>query len=162
MTLPLYFALKGRHDYELFQKDKLIADIKYLLERRIERFNTLIIPESRSSFLRDISRDIKNVVELKKRPKEEICELAMQTPGWRKADRLSAEKDWAQMGESFTINLIKKNKRQDYVPHLFIPQTVTGTVLLLDDFIMSGNTIIAMKHAIDQDAEVMGIFYQKD
>lgn len=65
------------------------------------------------------------------------------------------------MGESFTMNLIKKNKRKDYVPHLFESQPLTGSVLLLDDFIMSGNTIEAMKHAVGCDAGVMGIFYQK-
>lgn len=160
-SLPIYFALKGRHGYKIFQTDKLIADIKIILERFLQRFNTIVIPESRSSFIKIVTQNHHNVVELKKRPKEEICQLALATPTWRKLDKASAKKDWDLMGETFTMNLIKKNKRNDYVPHLFEPLTVTGSVLLIDDFIMSGNTISAMQHAIGTDGEVLGIFYQK-
>ena len=68
------------------------------------------------------------------------------------------------MGDTFTINTIKANKRKDYVPHLFEPYEVPpdSKVLLLDDFIMSGNTIDAMAAAIGRtNYHALGLFYQK-
>lgn len=160
----MYFALKGRHDYELFQRDQLVKDIQLILERLSTRYDTIVIPESRCSFLRDVTQNVGNVVELKKRSKQEICSLVILTPTWRKNDKQSAIKDWDKMGEAFTINLIKSNKRKDYVPHLFIPSPQQGTVLLLDDFIMSGNTMNAMKMTIASEdlvtIDCLGIFYQ--
>lgn len=67
------------------------------------------------------------------------------------------------MGDTFTINLIKSNQRKHYVPYLFEPIEVPAgrRVLLLDDFIMSGNTIAAGKAALGlAECDCFGVFYQ--
>jgi adenine/guanine phosphoribosyltransferase-like PRPP-binding protein len=104
-----------------------------------------------------------NLIELKKRAKEEICQIVKTEQGWKKLDLVSAEKSWSEMGDTFTINKIKSNKRKAYIPYLFQKiEVAPGTkVLLLDDFVMSGNTIKAMESALGiQDYSTMGIFYQ--
>lgn len=162
-NLPIYFALKGKHDYEMLGEEQFIADVKAIVEQFASQFDVVVFPESRYPFLRKVTQDLTNVVELKKRDKGEICQIVQAEQGWKKLDLVSAEKSWAEMGETFTINKIKSNKRKAYIPHLFHKVKVaTGAkVLLLDDFIMSGNTIKAMESALGiTEYETMGVFYQ--
>jgi hypothetical protein len=162
-SLPIYFALKGKHEYEMLGEEKFIYDVKAIVEKFASQFDLVVFPESRYPFLRKITENLTNVVELKKREKVEICEIVKKAEGWKKLDLASAEKSWAEMGESFTINKIKSNKRKAYIPYLFQKMEVAHgkKVLLLDDFIMSGNTIKAMEAALNiTEYSTMGIFYQ--
>jgi hypothetical protein len=162
-NLPIYFALKGKHDYKMLGEEQFIADVKAVVEQFASQFDLVVFPESRYPFLREITKDLGNVIELKKRAKEEICQIVKTEQGWKKLDLVSAEKSWSEMGDTFTINKIKSNKRKAYIPYLFQKiEVAPGTkVLLLDDFVMSGNTIKAMESALGiQDYSTMGIFYQ--
>lgn len=163
LTLPIYFSQKGRHEYVLVNFNDMFHHIQPLIEQLAVDYDIVVIPESRSSLLRMLTQRLYKVVHLVKRPKTQIFELVKHTPSWRKNDIQSAEKAMYEMGGRFTINTIKANKRKDYVPHLFEPQVVPqGTrVLLLDDFIMSGNTIKAMAAALGiTEYDTLGIFYQ--
>lgn len=163
VNLPIYFALKGKHDYQMLGEEQFIRDVKAVVEKFASQFDLVVFPESRYPFLREITKDLNNVVELKKRTKEEICQIVKVEQDWKKLDLVSAEKSWDEMGDTFTINKIKSNKRKAYIPHLFQKvEVASGTkVLLLDDFVMSGNTIKAMELALGiQEYSTMGIFYQ--
>jgi hypothetical protein len=163
-SLPIYFALKGKHDYEMLGAEEFVDQVKPIVKSFAADFDVVVIPESRCPFLRNLTKDLPNVLELRKRSKEEICSLALQTKGWRKADVESARKAWSEMGDTFTINLIKSNKRKDYVSHLFESVKIPdgSKILLFDDFIMSENTIKAMSAAIGHaDHQTLGIFYQQ-
>jgi glycerophosphoryl diester phosphodiesterase len=162
-SLPIYFALKGKHEYEMLGVDKFIEDMRAVFEQFASQFDLVVFPESRYPFLKEITKNIPNVLELKKRTKDEICDLVKNTKGWKKQDLESAKKSWDEMGQSFTINKIKSNKRKDYIPYLFEQKEIaTGSkVLLLDDFVMSGNTIKAMELALGiKEYSVFGVFYQ--
>ena len=164
-SLPIYFALKNKHEYQMLGTEQFISDIMIIVEQFAMKFDLVVIPESRYGFLKEITKNMSNVLELKKRAKNEICELAQKTQSWKKQDRESAKRSWNEMGESFTINHIKSNKRKDYIPYLFENTTVQNNtkILLLDDFIMSGNTIKAMAMALGNiQYAIFGIFHQND
>lgn len=163
-SLPLYFALKGKHDYHMVNADAFIAEVKAIVDQVAKDYDVVVFPESRYPFMRQITSSIPNTIELKKRGKEEICSLVRQTKGWKKLDLESAQRAWDEMGSTFQINKIKSNKRKDYVPYLFekVEVEVSKKVLLIDDFIMSGHTIKAMAAAISaEDHSTFGVFYQQ-
>jgi len=160
-SLPLYFAMKGKHDYHMVNADAFINDVKTVVEQFAKDYDVVVFPESRYPFMRQITSNLPTI-ELRKCPKEEICLLASQAKGWRKLDLESAQRAWDEMGPTFQINKIKSNKRKDYVPHLFEKVNVEGKVLLIDDFIMSGHTIKAMAAAVNvEHYDTFGIFYQQ-
>ena len=161
-SLPLYFALKQKHDYYLANKDIFIADVKSHVEAFAKDFDLIIYPESRFPFVKEIVGDLP-AIELRKRNKAEIIDAVVMNAKWCKQEYMSAKAQWQEMGETFTINKIKSNKRHLYVPHLFQAVNVPSDskILLLDDFVMSGNTIKAMAAAINTTQhETFGVFYQ--
>lgn len=165
LTLPLYFALKGKHHYCLENRASFVADIRRMVELEASSADVVVFPESRFSFLREITAGLDNTVELKKRSKLEICQLAAEHATWNREARRSQEAGWAEMGASFLINKVKSNQRKHYVPFLFeradLPES--SRVLLLDDFIMSGNTLRAMRAAVTvPQVRALGIFFQLD
>lgn len=165
LTLPLYFALKGRHGYILTNASELIAAVKPLLQEVVKDFDVVVYPQSRYPFVSLLVAGLPHVLELHKRSKREVCEFASATAKWSRAERLSQEKAWAAMGDTFTMNAIKSNQRKRYIPHLFAPAHLdqTARVLLLDDFIMSGETWAAMQAALHRDnCEAFSVFYQPD
>lgn len=162
-SLPLYFALKGKHDYLMANEAEFISKVKAKVAEAAAGFDLVAFPESRFPFMRQITEGLPHCVELRKRSKADICALALETPGWKKQDRLSAEKAWSEMGGTFTINTIKANQRRYYVSYLFEPLDIPSgsRVLIVDDFIMSGRTIEAMAAAIGvTDYASFGVFYQ--
>lgn len=164
-NLPLYFALKGRHEYELLNRDVLISHLQNVVDNFVQQFDVVVIPQSRSDLLTRVISRFPNIIGLSKRDKMEIFSRVSTTPSWRKLDIQSANKARDEMGESFTINTIKSNKRKDYVPHIFHSASIPKDrkVLLLDDFVMSGNTIQAMASALEiTEYHTLGIFYQKN
>lgn len=162
-SLPLYFSLKAKHDYYMIGKGPFIEDVQAALSVLNDKYDVVVIPESRFSFLDHVISNFPNVLRISKRSKLEIFERALQTPSWRKLDRQAAEKAYDEMGETFTINTIKSNKRKDYVPHLFEEAHVymDARMLIADDFIMSGNTIKALAASVGRTFyDELGIFYQ--
>lgn len=127
--------------------------------------STTVFPQSRFPFLREVTSGLASCVELRKRSKLEVCQRAQESAKWGREARVSQELAWAEMGETLIINKIKSNQRKHYVPYLFEPMSLpeTANVLLLDDFIMSGNTLSAMRAAIGAPNVIaLGIFYQLD
>jgi hypothetical protein len=163
LTLPLYFALKGKHGFILTNASELVAGLQPLLQKVAMNFDVIICPQSRYPFVSQLASGLPHVLELKKREKREVCEFAGATARWSRAERLSQEKTWAAMGETFIMNAIKSNQRRHYIPHLFAPVQLdqTARVLLLDDFIMSGDTLAAMQAALHRDkCDAFSVFYQ--
>jgi hypothetical protein len=165
LTLPIYFALKGKHGYQLENREKLVFDIQRIVAIQASQHDYVVFPQSRFPFLREVTSGLANCVELRKRSKLEVCQRAQESAKWGREARVSQELAWAEMGETFIINKIKSNQRKHYVPYLFEPMSLpeTANVLLLDDFIMSGNTLSAMRAAIGASNVIaLGIFYQLD
>ena len=163
-SLPLYFSLKGKHGYALDNAAPFIAAVQAQVANVATGFDLVAYPESRFPFLRMVTGGIAHAVEIKKRGKADICARAMAGRKWSKLERRSQERAWAEMGDAFTINLIKSNQRRHYVPHLFENvEVVPGArVLLLDDFIMSGMTLQALAAALGrQDCDAFGVFFQR-
>lgn len=162
-SLPLYFALKGKHGYALANREEFVTAVRAVVTLAALDYDLVAYPQSRFPFLSDLVAQLPNTVELVKRSKSDIVELAQASARWNKLERQSQARAWAEMGYTFTINLVKSNQRKHYVPYLFEPVEVpTGwRVLLLDDFIMSGNTIAAGKAALGlAECDCFGVFYQ--
>lgn len=163
-SLPIYFALKGKHDYVLANADAFLAEVRQQVELVAADYDVVAYPESRFPFLRTVVAGLSNAVELRKRFKDEIFELAGAGHKWSKLERLSQAQARAKMGESFTINLIKANQRQRYAPFLFQPVSLApgARVLLLDDFIMTGMTLRAMEACMGREGcDAFGVFCQR-
>lgn len=163
-SLPLYFALKGKHDYSMVNSGTYLPAVQAEVERVAAEYDVVVFPESRFPFLRQVTAGVGHAVELRKRSKDSVCARAMAGHKWSKLERQSQERAWAQMGEAFTINLIKSNQRRHYAPHLFeqVDIPAGARVLLLDDFIMSGMTLQAIQAAVGrEDCDAFGVFYQR-
>lgn len=163
-SLPLYFAVKGKHNYALVNEAEFVAAIRSVVESVATGYDLIVFPESRYPFLRQVTAGLPQARELKKRAKGDICARTMASRKWSKLERLSQERAWAEMGESFTINKVKSNQRRHYAPHIFESEDAAGAqrILLLDDFIMSGNTLAAMAASLGvSDYHAFGVFYQR-
>jgi phosphoribosylpyrophosphate synthetase len=162
LSLPIYFSLKEKNDYQMVGMHSFVDSVRKAIEQYTHQFDIVVIPESRYSFLKDITANINNGFVLKKRTKAEICNMAKTNSGWNKQELSSAKKAWDEMGDSFTINKIKSNRRKDYIPYLFEKTNINDkTVVLLDDFVMSGNTIKAMELALGiSEYQTLCVFYQ--
>lgn len=163
-SLPLYFAVKGKHNYGLANEVEFVTAVRTAVEQVAAGFDLVVYPESRYPFLRQVTAGLPHARELKKRAKDDICARTMASRKWSKLERLSQERAWAEMGESFTINKVKSNQRRHYAPHIFEALDVAGIerILLLDDFIMSGNTLAAMAASLGvSDYHAFGVFYQR-
>lgn len=162
-SLPLYFALKGKHDYAMVNQAPFIEAVRERVAEVAGGYDLVVYPESRFPFLRQVTEGLANAAEMRKRSKAEVCVRTMGSRKWSKLERQSQERAFSQMGDAFTINLIKSNQRQHYAPHLFegIAVAPGARVLLLDDFIMSGMTLQAMSAALGlQNCDAFGVFYQ--
>lgn len=161
-SLPLYFALKGKHGYSLDNQDVFRDAVRGVVEQVAQAYDLVVYPQSRFPFLQELVAGLPNTQRLVKRSKEAVIQSALEHAHWNKLERQSQQRCWAEMGETFTINLVKSNQRKHYVPHLF-ERVELGErrVLLLDDFIMSGNTLSAMLAAIGRsECDSLGVFYQ--
>lgn len=160
-SLPLYFAVKKKHGYSLTNPDTFVAALRRVVEEVAAGYDMVVYPESRFSFVSELVNNLP-AQQLRKRRKAQVIELAMANAGWSKQERQSQERCWQEMGESFTINLVKANQRKCYVPYLFEPLGVgQQRVLFVDDFIMSGNTQAAAWAAMGlPEGDSFGVFHQ--
>jgi hypothetical protein len=163
-SLPLYFAVKGKHNYALVNEAAFIAAVRAAVLPLTADYDLIVYPESRFPFLRHVLAGVPHARELKKRAKADVCARTMASRKWSKLERVSQERAWSEMGETFTINKVKSNQRRHYAPHIFEPLDTAGAerILLLDDFIMSGNTLAAMAASLGlEHFEAFGVFYQR-
>ncbi len=173
-SLPLYFALKNKHGYRLANRSDFVAQVTSLVGAFSRDYASLVIPQSRSTFIEEVAQGCqKPVHQLRKRSKADICERALALATWSRLERESQARAWAEMGKDFAINVIKSNQRHHYVAHLFEPLKelrAEARTLILDDFVMSGNTLAAMKSVMSTDsdspgkgagADVFAVFYQQ-
>lgn len=162
-SLPLYFALKGKHEYVLTNAAPFVEAVRGQVAAVAAEYDLVAFPESRFPFLRQVTAGVPHAVEMRKRAKAEVFERALAGHKWSKLERESQARAGAEMGEAFTINLIKSNQRHRYAPHLFQELTsASGSrVLLLDDFIMSGMTLLALEAALGRSGcDAFGVFFQ--
>lgn len=161
-SLPLYFALKGKHGYQLENREDFVGAVQAVVEDFTRDYDLVVYPESRFSFLSELVENLPAAVQLRKRSKLDVIAEARAHARWSKLERKSQEKAWAEMGDVFTINAVRSNQRKHYVPYLFEPLEVDSQrVLLLDDFIMSGNTVAAALAAMGRErCDCFGVFYQ--
>jgi hypothetical protein len=162
-SLPLYFALKGKHGYELQNREDFVQAVRAVVEETARQYDLVVYPESRFSFLSELVANLPTMAQLRKRSKSDVIANAQAHAGWSKLERKSQERAWAEMGDVFTINAVKANQRGHYVPYLFEAIALdTQRVLFLDDFIMSGNTVAAALAAIGRErCDCFGVFYQQ-
>lgn len=162
-SLPLYFALKGKHDYALGNPRLFVEAVREQVLDVAAGYDLVAYPESRFPFLRQVTAGVAHAVEMRKRSKDEVFAHALAAHKWSKLEKESQARARAEMGEAFTINLIKSNQRHRYAPHLFQELTVApdARVLLLDDFIMSGMTLLALEAALGcPSCDAFGVFFQ--
>ena len=162
-SLPLYFAVKGKHNYAMANETAFVEAVRIAVASIANQYDLIVFPESRYPFLRQVTEGLPQARELKKRAKADVCARTMASRKWSKLERVSQERAWAEMGETFTINKVKSNQRKHYAPHIFEELDTAGAqrILLLDDFIMSGNTLAAMAASLKLDCyEAFGVFYQ--
>lgn len=162
-SLPLYFALKGKHEYVLTNPGPFVEAVQAQVATVAAEYDLVVFPESRFPFLQQVTAGVPHAVEMRKRAKDEVFERALAAHKWSKLERESQARARAEMGDAFTINLIKSNQRHRYAPHLFqeLAPATGSRVLLLDDFIMSGMTLRALEAALGrQDCDSFGVFYQ--
>lgn len=150
----LYFGLKNKHDAYLTNKEELLFDIQQTIESINFNANVVVCPQSSkdlNSWLSNIiaRKNNSKIIELKKRSKDEIIEL-VKKQSWTKDEWSSQLSRFDVMGLEFEINKVKSNQRKKYIPYLFEPQYIdsTNNVMLVDDSIFSGTTVMACNSAI--------------
>lgn len=163
-ALPLYFALKGKHAYQMLGREQFLRQVRDAIAETLSGYDVVVIPESRSLLVQSLVQEAPaEVVLLRKRSKVELCDLVASLTRWSRDELASQRRAWAVMGERFVMSEIKSNQRQHYRPHLFEPLGgLEGKrIILLDDFIMSGSTVHAMRLAVGRDtADMLSLFYQ--
>jgi hypothetical protein len=147
----------------LVNAEAFVQSVREQIEVAAGGYDLVVFPESRFPFLRQVTAGLPQAHEMRKRAKAEVFERALAAHKWSKLEKESQARARAEMGEAFTINLIKSNQRHRYAPHLFeeLEVPLGARVLLLDDFIMSGMTMLALSAALGrQDYDSFGVFYQ--
>lgn len=158
-NLEMYFKLKDKYEYSL--SDEEINDLKNKTLTEFGYYDVVIVPETKGKHLHNIAKHIgKNVVIVKKRDKADIIEdlLSQKMMKNEKTSLLSSleEMDVVQ------INKIKGNQRKRFRNILFeeinLPNIENKKVLLLDDSVFSGETLIALKESLNINCDVRVLF----
>lgn len=161
-NLEQYFKLKEKYDYTL-SNDELEAlknDVK-----AFGHYDVVLHPETTGKYLHILAAELgEEVVCIQKNDKETIKSLVSEQK-MMKAERNSLmaciDND---MAESFQINKVKGNQRKRFKDILFkqvdLSQYKDKKVLLLDDSVFSGETLVALKEFVNIDCDVR-VLYSK-
>lgn len=161
-NLEQYFKLKEKYDYTLSndELESLKNDVK-----AFGHYDVVLHPETTGKYLHILAAELGDkVVCIEKNDKETIKTLVAEQK-MMKAERNSLmaciEND---MGSSFQINKIKGNQRKRFKNILFKDVDLSlyagKKVLLLDDSVFSGETLIALKEFVKIECDVK-VLYSK-
>lgn len=157
--LEMYFKLKNKYDHELSSDElnDLIQAVKAFGE-----YDVVIHPETTGLHLTELAFSISDqVVVIAKNNKSYIKKQVLEQP-MMKAEKASIIKTIDEMGQSFQINKVKGNQRKRFKDILFMPVNLDSLkdkrVLLLDDSVFSGETLIALKEHLNLKCDVAVLF----
>lgn len=163
VMLENYFKFKHKYDYVL--SDAEYFELEKIALNTFGQYDVVFYPESTGKHLARLAKALgKEAVVIPKNSKETIKALVSQQQ-MMKAERVSLmnciDHD---MNGSFQINKVKGNQRKRFRNILFQKVDVSNyldlNVLLLDDSVFSGETLIALKNALDIDCDV-NVLYSK-
>lgn len=158
--LENYFKLKNKYDYVL--TDSEYQELQKTVVDNFGHYDLVIYPETTGKYLNSLAKAIgDNVVCIQKNDKETIIEKLFEQRMMKneKESLLSCIKE---MNESFQINKIKGNQRKRFKDILFKKVDLSAfknkKVLLLDDSVFSGETLLALKESLNIDCDVKVIY----
>lgn len=162
VMLENYFKLKNKYDYSLTKEeyDKLEKEV-------VEAFGSydlVIHPETTGKHLANLAKAIGNqTICIRKNSKKVITEKLLEQK-MMKAERNSLVSCIEEMKTSFQINKVKGNQRKRFRDILFEKVDLTEyqnlNVLLLDDSVFSGETLLALKESLGIHCDVK-VLYSK-
>lgn len=161
-NLENYFKLKHKYDYVLSEEE--LEALKATVVKSFGHYDVVIHPQTSGLYLGELAKVLGDkVVCIAKNDKETIKEL-VQEQHMMKAERTSLMNCIDEMDGSFQINKVKGNQRKRFKNILFQETDLTEfadkKVLLLDDSVFSGATLIALKEFINIECDVK-VLYSK-
>lgn len=158
-NLEMYFKLKDKYEYSL--SDEEVNELKNKALTEFGSYDIVIVPETKGKHLHNIAEHIgKNVVIVKKRDKTDIIEDLLSQK-MMKNEKISLLSSLEEM-DVVQINKIKGNQRKRFRNILFeeinLPNIENKKVLLLDDSVFSGETLIALKESLNINCDVRVLF----
>lgn len=158
-NLEIYFKLKDKYEYR-FQNEEF-EELKKTIVNEFGTYDLVIIPETKGRYLKTIADSLSdNVISVSKRCKADIL-TDLEQQKMMKNEKQSLFNTLEEM-DVVQINKIKGNQRKRFRDILFEKLDFTEwnnkKVLLLDDSVFSGETLIALKESINVDCEIKVIF----
>ena len=159
-NLNMYFKMKDKNNYHFEKEEKKL--FKYNVLAFIKKYDLIIYPQTSGKMLPEIADILgKETIMIMKNNKETIKELLL-TQKLMKAEKKSLLLSFDKMGEDFQINKIKGNQRKRFVNILFQNVNLENhkgkKVLVLDDSIFSGDTLIALLSKVNIEHEIKVLF----
>ncbi len=160
--LENYFKFKNKYD------KKLTADEYQSLEqdtvKAFGQYDLVIHPETTGKHLSTLASALgKETICVAKNSKDKIVEELL-TQHMMKAERKSLLDCLDEMGDTVQINKIKGNQRKRFRNILFQKIDLSNykemSVLLLDDSVFSGETLLSLKESLDIECDVK-VLYSK-
>lgn len=161
-VLENYFKLKDKYDHSLTESDYL--SLEKSVKEAFGQYDVVIHPETTGKHLNRLAKALgQNVVCVTKNDKETIKNLLLEQK-MMKAERQSLIQCIDEMNDSFQINKIKGNQRKRFRNILFKKVELSSydglKVLLLDDSVFSGETLLSLKLSLDIPCDVK-VLYSK-
>ena len=158
--LEEYFKLKHKYDYVL--TDEEYKKLESEVAQAFGQYDVVIHPETSGKHLNKLAKALgKEVICIAKNDKETIKTL-VQEQKMMKSERISLLNSIDEMEGSFQINKVKGNQRKRFKDILFKEKDLSHLsdkrVLLLDDSVFSGATLIALKNFLNIECDVKVIY----
>jgi hypothetical protein len=155
--VEVYFALKEKHNYLMEYQSLFINRIYRCIQQvRFPRVDVVLCPETSHSLLTTFLscyltshsyRPPNGTHTIKKRTLAEMRALSLEMK-MSKEERISQQRCFDTMQDSFQIHKIKTNQRKRYEGLMFddtdFPNVMGKRVLIIDDSIFSGATVKAL------------------
>lgn len=159
-VLENYFKLKNKYDYS-FEKNEY-EKLKEQIILNFGSYDVVVYPETSGIYLSDIAQSLGQTVFCIKKNSKELITKELLNQKLMKAEKESLLKVINDMGDTFKINQIKGNQRKRFKDILFqkidLSNFENKKILLLDDSVFSGNTLLALKESLNIECDVKVIF----
>lgn len=160
--LENYFKLKNKYDNELTEEE--YQSLEQETVNAFGQYDLVIHPETTGKHLSALASALgKETICVAKNSKENIVKELL-TQKMMKAERQSLIDCLDEMGDTVQINKIKGNQRKRFRNILFQKIDLSNykemNVLLLDDSVFSGETLLSLKESLGIDCDVK-VLYSK-